>query len=147
MVMDLSNEMPSCKNWDPRTLHSPIQPKVPPSIYKKDETKQLQPAKPMSVSILTSAQGRVDCFIDDIIKVVLDRPGNVANHAVSAPLAIYACMRPYVGTGLHLITRTMKWANSSSALSQSVSLIHQLCECEVKSCLVATIKKTSSVPR
>ena len=38
MVTDLSNELPSCGNWDPRTFHSPIQPKVLPSVYKKDET-------------------------------------------------------------------------------------------------------------
>ena len=67
MVTDLSNELPLVDEWDPKLVHSPAQQEVPEPVYfDKDTT--LEKAKPMAVSIPTTAGGRTDCFIDDIVK-------------------------------------------------------------------------------
>ena len=97
MVTDLSNELPRCKNWDPTILHSPIQPTVPPPVYKTDDDEPIGQARALSVHIPTSDLGRADCFIDDIIKVMLDRPDNILRHATATPLAVFACARPHAG--------------------------------------------------
>jgi hypothetical protein len=49
------------------------------------------------VDIPTTAKGRGDCFVDDIIKVYLDDPIQIKRHAASAPLAIHIAMRPNAG--------------------------------------------------
>ena len=99
MVTDLSNEIPRCENWDPTTLHSPIQPKVPSPVYKTDDNEPIGQARTLAVNIPTDDMGRADCFIDDIIKVMLDRPDNIIRHATATPLAVFACARPHAGNG------------------------------------------------
>ena len=96
MITDLSNEIPFCKNWDPKSTFSLIQPSPPDAKYS-DPSIPIGTARELSVSITTTAKGRADCFIDDIIKVMLDRPENVERHAASAPLAVFVCMRPNAG--------------------------------------------------
>jgi len=96
MITDLSNEIPLYKNWDPKSTFSPIQPSPAEAKYS-GQFIPIGAARDLSVSIPTTAKGRADCFIDDIIKVRLDRPENVERHASSAPLAVFACMRPHAG--------------------------------------------------
>ena len=38
-----------------------------------------------------------DCFIYNIIKVMINQPNQVARHSASAPLAIHLSMRPHTG--------------------------------------------------
>ena len=98
MVTDLSNGIPLCENWDPSTLHSPIQPVSPPSIYKEDDSKPIGQARQLEVSIPTTSLGRTDYFIDDIVKVILDTLDNVARQAAVTPLAVFACTGPHAGS-------------------------------------------------
>ena len=66
MVTDLSNDLPRDPNWDPDKLHHPLQKQVPTPEYLDDGI-PLAPAREMAVNIPTTAKGRGDCFIDDII--------------------------------------------------------------------------------
>ena len=96
MLTDLSNEIPLMKDWDPESLHSPIQETIPEPIYESNDV-PIAKARPMAVSIPTTGLGRGDCFIDDVIKVYLARKSNIQRHAQSTPLAIHVSMRPHVG--------------------------------------------------
>ena len=96
MLTNLSNEIPLIPDWDPSTLHHPIQKEVPPPKFKEGNI-PLGKAKPMAVSIPTTSLGRGDCFIDDVVKVFLSRPGNIKRHAQSALLTIFMSMRPHAG--------------------------------------------------
>ena len=96
MVTDLSNELPLIPDWDPETLHSPLQPAVPPPEYVSDSV-PLGQAKPMAVNIPTTGLGWGDMFIDDIIKVFINRLEQIQKHGASAPLAIHTAMRLSTG--------------------------------------------------
>ena len=96
MVTDLSNELPLIKDWNPDELHHPMQPKVPDPEYA-EESIPLAAAKEMAINVPTTALGRGDCFIDDIIKVFLDTKEAIRRHASSALLAIFVSIRPFAG--------------------------------------------------
>jgi len=96
MITDLSNELPLIKKWNPDKLFSPAQVTVPAPKYLADSI-PLALASPLAVDIPTTARGRGDCFVDDIIKVYLDDPIQIKRHAASAPLAIHIAMRPNAG--------------------------------------------------
>ena len=72
IVNDLSNELPLMIEWDPEKLRNPLQLSVPEPEYVKKSV-LIASAKPMAVNILTSSFGRGDIFIDDIVKVYIDR--------------------------------------------------------------------------
>jgi hypothetical protein len=96
MITDLSNELPLIPKWDPDLLFSPSQVTVPSPKYL-DDSIPLALARPLAVNIPTTALGRGDCFVDDIIKVFIDDPIQIKRHAASAPLAIHVAMRPNAG--------------------------------------------------
>ena len=72
MVCDLSNEMTLIGDWDLYILFSPIQPKIPTPVYI-DSLVPLASARAMTVKIPTTSLGCSNFFLDDIIKVFLDR--------------------------------------------------------------------------
>ena len=96
MCCDLSNELPLIPDWDPAELQAPCQKEVKDPTYLPDDV-PLAAAKKLAFKIFTTSLGRGDCFIDDIIKVMLDRKENVARHVASAPLAVHVSMRPNAG--------------------------------------------------
>ena len=51
----------------------------------------------MAVNIPTTSLGCGDVFIDDIVKVYIDRLEQIQRHGASAPLAVHATMRPFTG--------------------------------------------------
>ena len=53
----------------------------------------------MAVNIPTTSLGHSDTFIDDIVKVYLDRPEQIQQHRASAPLGVHAAMRPFAAEG------------------------------------------------
>ena len=53
MLTDLSNKIPLMKDWDPESLHSPIQETVPDPIFESDDV-PIAKARPMAVSIPTT---------------------------------------------------------------------------------------------
>ena len=96
MCTDLSNELPLIPEWDPKELYHLMQEKVPKPQYL-DDTIPLVAARQTAVHVPTTALGRGDCFIDDIIKVFLDTADTVKRHASSALLAIFVSIRPFEG--------------------------------------------------
>ena len=93
-VNDLSNKLPLMIQWDLKKLYSPLQLLVSKPEYVK-ESVPIASAKPMAVNIPTTILGRGDVFIDDIIKVYIDRPEQIQCHGASAPLVVHAAMRPF----------------------------------------------------
>ena len=59
----------------------------------------------MAVHIPTTGLGRGDIFIDDIIKVFIDRLEQIQKHAASAPLVIHTAMRPSAGDDKPVLRR------------------------------------------
>ena len=49
--------------------------------------------------------GKVDGFIDDLIKVFVDTPKNCARQPDVVPLAMYVTSRPHAGTGAEAVPR------------------------------------------
>ena len=96
LCTELSNELPLIPEWNPDELHHPMQEKVPDPEYL-DESIPITPAREMAVQVPTTALGRGDCFIDDIIKVFLDTANAIKRHASSALLAIFVSIRPFAG--------------------------------------------------
>ncbi len=96
MLTDLSNEIPLMKDWDPDLLRSPVQKVIPEPEYL-DESIPFSKARPMAVSIPTTGEGRLDCFIDDIIRVFLAVKENLKRQTASVPLASFISMRPHAG--------------------------------------------------
>ena len=95
MVTDLSNELPLIPDWDHTTLFNPDQPTFtgPPKPPSEDLPQQ---AQPLAVSIPTSVKARSDCFIDDIIRIMLLN-ANLHRNSSSVPLAVHSLMRPHAG--------------------------------------------------
>ena len=69
MVTDLANEICQCEDWDPDTLHNPVQPVAPKPIYLVDSDAPCSSALPMAVRVPPISRGKVDGFIDDLIHV------------------------------------------------------------------------------
>jgi hypothetical protein len=96
MITHLSNELPLIAKWDPDKLFSPAQVTVPAPKYLEASI-SLALARPLAVDIPTTAKGRGDRFVDDIIKVYVNDLIQIKRHATSAPLAIHIAMRPNAG--------------------------------------------------
>jgi hypothetical protein len=107
MITDLSNELPLMTDWNPRLTHSPDQTEVLAPVYLDDSLfqKAMSPARPLSVHIPVTALGRSDCFIDDIIIVMIDRAEQIMRHSSAGPLAIHVAMRPNAGVEKEPIPR------------------------------------------
>eukprot|EP00978_Attheya_sp_CCMP212_P030125 scaffold109736_cov20-Attheya_sp.AAC.1 len=63
-VIDLANNLLSCKSWDPNELHSPLQSKVPEPKSLCDKI-PLAPAMKMIVDCPIEDQGKADLYLDD----------------------------------------------------------------------------------
>jgi hypothetical protein len=69
-----------------------------PKIHS--EISDLGQAKEMSVVVATGREAVSDCFIDDIVRVMLHQEGDQVRYArdtEAVPLAIHATMRPHGG--------------------------------------------------
>ena len=108
LVTDLANEISRCMAWDPRILHSPAQPVVPPPRRLSDSI-LVSPGRPMAVEIPLDGDmenvGRVDGFIDDLINVFLDTPTNCRRQPHVVPLAMHVTSRPHAGEKAEPIKR------------------------------------------
>ena len=91
MLCDLSNEITLVGDWDPDFLFSLIQPKIPVAVYV-DPLIPTAPARKMVEEVSTTSLGRDDYFLDNIIKVFLNRLTIIKRNAVSVPLAIHVLM-------------------------------------------------------
>ena len=96
IVTDLANEISQCSHWDPASLRSPDQP-VTPSPVREPPDVPVAKALPMALHIPTTAESRVDGFIDDLINVFVDSEFNCARQPHTVPLAMYVTSRPHAG--------------------------------------------------
>ena len=96
MLTNLSNEIPLMKDWDPDLLQSPVQKEIPEPGYL-DEGIPFARARPMAVSIPTTGEGRLDCFIDDVMKFFLAVQANLKRQTALIPLASCVLMPPHAG--------------------------------------------------
>lgn len=79
MLTDLSKTLPLIAGWDSDKLHNPIQITVSEPIYE-DKLELFVTARLMAIEVLTTALGRGDAFIDDIIKVFMWFPDVIKRH-------------------------------------------------------------------
>jgi hypothetical protein len=108
MVTDLSNNLAEEDDWDPRVVKSPLTQMRGPKIHSELLSK-LGQAKEMSVVVATEREAVSDCFIDDIVQVMLHQEGDQGRYArdtEAAPLAIHATMRPHGGDGSEPVPRS-----------------------------------------
>jgi hypothetical protein len=107
MVTDLSNDLAEEDDWDPRVVKSPLTQMRGPKIHS--ELSELGQAKEMSVVVATEREAVSDCFIDDIVRVMLHHEGGqgryYARDTEAVPLAIHATMRPHGGNGSEPVPR------------------------------------------
>jgi hypothetical protein len=90
---DLANDLLNCKEWDPNTLFSPHQEKLPPPAYL-DDSVPFARAADLDVNILVDNTGRVDDFIDDGIIIIPDVNNNKERGVQAMLLAIHTLFRP-----------------------------------------------------
>jgi hypothetical protein len=81
-------------DWDPRTLHSPIQHLIPPPITLDDNV-PFGKGKELIVNIDVNPKGMNDVFVDDIIPITVGLPGtdNMLRCESAALLAIHVTTR------------------------------------------------------
>ena len=91
---DLANAILQLEDWDPKTLHSPIQHKVP-----KTETitsnEPLATALPLSIEMDEKDTGKSDVYIDDITTVTVDIGSNKERAEAAVLLAMHIIGRPF----------------------------------------------------
>ena len=106
MVTDLANEINKCIEWDYELVRSPAQPHTP-APRRQPASVPLAQAKPMAVQVPTTGinEGRVDCFIDDLINVFLDTPENCRRQPHVVPLAMHVTSRPHAGEAEPIMRR------------------------------------------
>jgi len=105
MVTDLANEICQCEDWDPVTLHNPVQPVAPKPIYLTDSDAPCSPALEMAVRVPPIRRGKVDGFIDDLIHVFWDTPSNLERLPHAVPLAMFVTSRPHAGDAAEPLPR------------------------------------------
>ena len=86
-VTDLANAIMSSKNWNPKTLHSPLQPLVPEREKNEDKSTFAQ-ALPLAVSIEKQTFPKADIYIDDSTTVTVESEDNCLRAERAVLLAI-----------------------------------------------------------
>jgi hypothetical protein len=102
MVTDLSNDLAEEDDWDPRVVKSPLTQMRGSKIHSR--LSELGQAKEMSVMVATGREAVSDCFLDDIVRVMLHQEGDQGRYArdtEAVPLAVHATMRPHGGDGVN----------------------------------------------
>jgi hypothetical protein len=93
LCTDLANDLLHCTEWDPNTLYSPHQQKLPPPTYL-DNSIPFAKAADLDVNIPVDDMGRVDVFIDDGIVIIPDIHNNRERGVQAMLLAIHTLCRP-----------------------------------------------------
>jgi hypothetical protein len=91
---DLANALLRLKDWDPETLCSPIQNKVP-KVKPDTNDKPFVQALPLAISLDSNDMGKADVYIDDITSVVVDINNNVKRGEAAVLLAMHLIGRPF----------------------------------------------------
>ncbi len=92
-IVDLTNALLECEDWNPYELHSPEQYDVPPPSYLGDDI-PLEAGRELLVNVPVDESGRADGYIDDIPTFGPDLgPDHRAKLAAATFLAIHAVGR------------------------------------------------------
>ena len=92
-VTDVANDILMCSEWNPAELHAPDQPTFPPPQLLPNNT-PFATAKSTIVAIPKEDQGKCDVYIDDMVTIGPDLPGNLQRLAAAVPLSIHIFFRP-----------------------------------------------------
>ena len=92
MTTDLINDMLLCDRYDLSTLAASDSLRIPTQMPPIDGP--LSPAQPIRIDITVNPKGKVDCYIDDHITVVLDKNNYVKRASYATPLGFHLMGRP-----------------------------------------------------
>ena len=92
-ITDLANDILACPEWDLASTHSPHKSKIKQPRILPDNI-PFATALQADVDVDPLIHGKVDCYIDDLIPVVLHIDNNAEKGANAVPLAMHTVGRP-----------------------------------------------------
>ena len=93
IITDLANDILASADWDPSRTHSPHCPQIPkPNIL--DNNIPFAKSLPAEVAVTPLKHGKVDCYIDDVIPVIIHSGENAERAANDVPLSMHIIYRP-----------------------------------------------------
>ena len=88
IITDLANNILASADWDPSRTHSPYRAQIPkPKIF--DNNIPFAKALPDNVAVTPLKHGKVNCYINDLIPVILHSGDNTGRAANTVPLAMH----------------------------------------------------------
>lgn len=96
MIIDLSNELHFCHNWNSEEIVNPAQTQ-PPELDLLPSDIPFGEARQMAFDIPVTNIGRMDSFIDDLIWVFVNTFKIWTRETQTVPLAVYVINRPHTG--------------------------------------------------
>ena len=93
IIADLSNDILASTDWDLSRTNSPHRAKIPkPNIL--DDNIPFATALPADIAVTPIKHGKVGCYIDNLIPVILHSGDNAERAANAVPLAMHITGRP-----------------------------------------------------
>ena len=94
-ICDLANKLLKCNDWDPHTLHAPVQANIPQRDCL-DNNVPFAIGRELIVDVPIDPCGFADVYIDDTTGLTVDLPGTLNADRLKAaiPLAIEVAARP-----------------------------------------------------
>ena len=93
IITDLANNILASADWYPSRTHSPHCAQIP-KPNNLDDNIPFKKALPANVSVTFLKQGKVNCYIDYLIPVILHSGDNAERAASAVPLAMHIIGRP-----------------------------------------------------
>lgn len=102
MICNLANKILQIEDWDPTKSKNPDQklniiPKFCPHYNPLRPTKPMVVVLPIKDNDHAFHLGKIDCYLDDIITVMLDCPSSIQRWSTAAPLAVFLSLQPHTG--------------------------------------------------
>ena len=93
IITDLANNILASADWDPSRTHIPHRAQIPkPDILA--ENILFAKALPADVAVTPLKHGKVNCYIDELISVILHSGYNAEQATNAVPLAMHTIGRP-----------------------------------------------------
>jgi hypothetical protein len=94
-ICNLANKLLKCNDWDPHTLHAPVQANIPQRDCL-DNNVPFAIGRELIVDVPIDPCGFADVYIDDTTGLTVDLPGTLNADRLKAaiPLAIEVAARP-----------------------------------------------------
>ena len=88
IITDLSNNILASADWEPSRTHSPHRAQIPKPNILADNI-PFSKALSANVAVIPLKHGKVDCYIDKLISVILHSGENAERSANFVPLAMH----------------------------------------------------------